>query len=270
MSPSHQFLLIRQEYALQQIVSVDKLFANMALTDNGKALIKIAGGHCRTLENVQRVLENNPQEDRLPELLTLLGEEQKVSMTDLETAKPVLRSTISGIAVGLRRIIMVAGSSSYSADALRAYGYCSFLHSTKDYEMVIPALTPYQLVLYFSSLDAVLGEQFRDSFRSRKDQCNFGGIVFEKFHVAFECFRRMLFANEKLERLTSSSIRQFYGKDDACFSSDFDECSMSLHDKYIFEDVPQSKFTRHFVSSGFLTGRLFYTEDPQVNFIHFL
>lgn len=248
---------MHQEFALEQLVSVDKLFKNTTLTDNGKALVKIAGGHSRTLQNVKTVLEKNSQEDRLPELLTLLDREQNKSLDNLEDAKPLLRSSVTGTPVSRRQPLVNYGGVTLTTDEVRAHGFCAFLRVIDEPFRMIPVITPYRLSKYFQKMNEVLGNQFRDSFCSRSDQHNFGGIDFGKFHSSFECFRRMLWTDASLGRVKTASIKDVYQTGETLFSKDFQNTLIRLPETYVLKEALSQTFHEYVESGGSLYGDKF-------------
>jgi hypothetical protein len=119
---------------------------------------------------------------------------------------------------------------------------------------MIPVLTPLQVIRHFQSLQKSLAKIFQESFCSRNEQSLFGGIHFEVFHAAFECLRRMLWIDKKLQRLEATSIVSFYGRAALC-SKDARDSSfkMTLHNKYA-AFTASVFFTEYFVAEGRVTG----------------
>jgi hypothetical protein len=233
---------------LDPLVSIDKLFVGMLLSDSGKALVKMAGGHPGTLRLVKDVLKQNPKEDDLPKLIRLVGVMAKNWFVPYYDALPLLRSAVCSVPVQRTQKIM----SSLTTDDVRSSGYCSYLHVISEPSRLIPVLTPFQLVHYFKDFDDVLGDKFRDSFRARKDQYFFGGLNFEWFHSTFECFRRMLWSDKSLGRVEYTTMRQLYQMG-GVFADEFEDSDVRVFDTYALEEVHPLKFTPYFVSNGELT-----------------
>ena len=236
-----------------QLVNVKELFKSMDLTDNGKALVKIAGGHARTLENIRNVISKHGSSESLPRLLQEVNKIQKQSLAPLSVVKPMLSAAVNMVPVQRNKELLPG----LTTDDVRSSGYCAYLHVITDPDELIPVLTPFQIIHYFRSLDPRLAGKFRDSFIARKDQYFFGGLNFEWFHSTFECFRRMLWSDKSLGRVEYTTMRQLYQLG-GVFADEFEDTRVRLFDAYALEEGHPIKFTPYFVSNGELTSMVLW------------
>jgi hypothetical protein len=242
-----------QQYPLPQLKSIDALFKEMDLSPIGQDLVKVAGGHPKTLEVVWKVLVRY-QSQNFNDLLDLVLAESRHSVLGLTVARGLVASAICSICVErTQNILTLADGRKYTTDETRAFGFCAYLDVVSEPSRIIPVLTPFQVIRYFMALNTILGKRFGSSFQSRKEHVLFGGLQFEIFHAAFECFYRMLWSDNKtLTRSGTATIRELYERV-ALFSSKFDDAEISLEDESLFYEAPYV-FYEYFVENGNLRG----------------
>ena len=243
--------MMLQEYPLPQLKSVEELFEDMNLTPIGHDLLKVAGGHPKTLEVVRDVLINNTSQN-FSDLLKKVWDKSRTSILGIDHGRKLLASAICSIYVTITTPIVTEDDGlQLTTDGARAAGYCAYLKVLRNSSRVIPVLTPFQVIEYFTALDDTLGHHFMSSFRSRNEQALFGGLQFEIFHATFECFYRMLWSDEVLVRCQTAKIRELY--EAAEFSPQFDDAEISLPDKIFFFEAPETCLD-YFVENNRLTG----------------
>ncbi len=244
-------IVVLQEYSLPQLTSIPVLFEDMNLTPIGQDLLKVAGGHPKTLEVVRYVLVDPPSQN-FADLLRLVIKNSRNSTVGKAIARNLLASAICSISVDLSdTILIIKRYREFTVDEARAAGYCAYLDVLRNSSRVIPVLTPFQVFEYFTALDYTLGHHFMSSFRSRNEQALFGGLQFEIFHATFECFYRMLWSDKVLVRCQSAKISELY--EGAEFSPQFDDAEISLPDKIFFFEAPETCLD-YFVENNRLTG----------------
>ncbi len=241
-------------------MSIDKLFRDIDVSGPGRDLIGIAGGHPRTLESVRDVVlanRNGPdymERARFKELFMNVINKNKGSRLGND-GKTLVAAAICSRSVGRGvKIMSAAGSAMLSADDARRKGYCSYLVNTNSPERFTPVLTPFQMIIYFVTLEDTKGFALLDSLRSQNEQSSFTGQPFETFHAVFECFYRGLWVDSKLERPDTILIRSLYGTG-ATFSSQFSNSSVTLHGDYYY-DMTMSTFVEYFISKNRLAGTI--------------
>lgn len=225
----------------------------MDLNPIGQDLVKIAGGHPKTLEVVRSVLVGYPSRN-FSDLLNLVLNESRHNVLGLNVARGLVASAICSICVErTQKIVTLTHGQTCTTDETRAYGLSAYLDVVLEPFEIIPVLTPIQVIQYFMALDKELGKCFGSSFQSRKEHMFFGGLQFDMFHAAFECFYRMLWPDKKtLTRTGTATIRELYGRF-AQFSSELDDTEISLEDQSLFYEAP-ADFYECFVENGNLKG----------------
>jgi hypothetical protein len=258
-----------KEYNLKQLESVEKLFDGSDLLDadgTGQELVKMAGGHPRTLEVIHTLLTEEKQK-KLPaklsfsELLHQVMQAMGKSNITWKDAKSLVGSAICRIPVSeTQRILTHVHSdeeTGLTVDEARRNGYCSYLvkaYTAKKFVGFVPVLTPIQLLHYFKEANARMGLIFQDAIHSSTNQADFGGRPFEYFHSLFDAYSRMSWRTDALSRPHSVLIRDFYKRNfDATVGGNIRNDDIPLYDNYVYYKTPDN-FLDFFVPSDEFNG----------------
>lgn len=225
------------------------LFKDTRLTDRYKDLIKMSGGHARTLSSVKKQMTRpSSQNVDFDELIDAIAIEAKLVTSDL--GKQLVGSAVCSARIVQDQTLIVRHTE-MKVDAIRENGFCFYLKPVED-RRVILVLSPFQLFIFFINMDNRLGRMFQNSVVARDSQLSFGGQSFEGFHGAFECFQRMLWLVWDLSHATQVSIRSLYERA-AVFSVVFKDQKLPLFDRYEPKRLNEN-FSSFFIADGQING----------------
>ncbi len=193
----------------------------------------MAGGHARSLAYAKHlVTKKTTALKNFDELLKELADLARLCRVPyLEDGQPLVSSALCSAAVPQDKVILhPQHSNTLNLDDARAAGFCIFLREFPR-DTFVPVLAPIQLILYLKNMDEDLANDFENAIVSRNEQLLFGGIKFETFHSAFECFYRMIWVNGDLKLQKKARIQDLYGKA-GVFPKGFKDEEVPLFRKY--------------------------------------
>lgn len=259
-----------KEYNLKQLQSVELLFDGVDLRGAdgaGQELVKMAGGHPRTLEIIHSLLVQEGKKQQVEkmhfsELLSVVLERIRHTNVKWEDAKSLVASAICRIPVSRTQSILTQFRSGKkivsTVDEVRRNGYCPYLvkaFAGGKYVGVVPVLTPIQLLCYFKEANPKMGDRLQYSIHSSADQADFCGRPFELFHSLFDAYSRMSWRTEALLRPPSVSIRDFYTRNFDAKEEEMDTKDViPIYDKYTFKWVSANFLDFFIASTGELKG----------------